>query len=153
MQEPLTTHITFTNQFIGPLFGILGSKKQLDLLSSFEFKVNKGEQKREMLSGGYGTGKSAVANRFKEKIEKDYKFEETSTMVYLKTENGKLTFSDERNTTINLFNSNTFFISNATILSLYMALTFWIYIESTTTNQKTQIVIACIKTQFFTPYY
>ena len=89
-----------------------------------------------MLSGGYGTGKSAVANRFKEKIEKDYKFEETSTMVYLKTENGKLTFSDERNTTINLFNSNTFFISNSTILSLYMTLTCWIYIESTTYHSK-----------------
>ena len=90
----------------------------MDLLSSFEFKVNNGQQERVMLSGDYGIAKSAVANRFKEKTEKDCGFEDTSTVVYLKTEEGKLTFSDEKNTTTNLFNSKTFFVSNSTILSL-----------------------------------
>ena len=108
----------------------------MDLLSSFEFKVNNGQQERVMLSGDYGIAKSEVANRFKEKTEKDYGFEDTSTVVYLKTEEGKLTLTSEKNTTTNLFNSKTFFVSNSTILSLYMTLTCWIYIESTIYQSK-----------------
>ena len=134
--RPLSTILDVSKHVTDPLIGFIGLEASLNILHSFESNIENSEQKRIMLSGDYGIAKSKIANQFKKRIEHNKRYALNPTTLYLTTKDGKLVLKTEKDTTINVFNSSSFYILNKTILSFYMILTTWVYIESTIYHSK-----------------